>query len=268
MLFMVFPTVGGLFYSFTNWNALYPNFKFIWFDNFIEALGDKNFTNSIFFSVKYVIAMVIIQNVLGLLFAVLIDSRKRQGILRTIFFMPNMISLITSSFIWAFIFMKVFPEAAKIFIFKYFDQDWLGNANFAFWAIIIVAIWAGVGYTTIIYLAALQGVDKSLHEAASIDGANKWQRFTNVTIPMIMHAVAINVFLTLNGSFKAFDHVYGMTNGGPGRATEVIALNIYKEAFSSNFRFGYANAKAIILFLLIFAITMIQLNVMKGKSEK
>jgi raffinose/stachyose/melibiose transport system permease protein len=186
MLFMVAPTVGGFIYSFTNWNGLNPNYKFIGLDNFLEAFSDKGFIGTILFSTKYVVVMVILQNIFGLLFAMLIDSRKKQGVLRTIFFMPNMISLITSSFIWAFIFMKVFPEIAKFALFKSVDQDWLGDPNFAFWAIVIVALWAGVGYTTIIYIAALQGVDKSLYEAAAIDGANDIQLFKHITIPSIM----------------------------------------------------------------------------------
>lgn len=261
LIFMIAPSIGGLIYSFTNWNALNKNYKFIWFDNFIEAFHDKYFIDSINITVLYVIVMVILMNIFGLLIATLIDSRRKQGLYRTIFFMPNMISLITSSFIWVFIFSKVFPELAKFILFKYFDQSWFGDPRFSFWAIVIVALWSGVGYTTIIYLAALQGVDNSYKEAAAIDGANKTQVFFHVTLPLITNAIGINVFLTLNGSFKAFDHIFGLTGGGPGRATQVITMNIYEEAFSSNFRFGYANAKAVILFLFVLIITLIQFKI-------
>lgn len=264
LIFMIAPSIGGLFYSFTDWNALNPNYKFIWFNNFIEAFKDQYFVGSIKITVLYVIVMVIVMNVAGLLIATLIDSRKKQGLYRTIFFMPNMVSLITSSFIWVFIFSKVFPELAKIIIFKYLNQSWFGDPRFSFWAIVIVALWSGVGYTTIIYLAALQNVDTSYKEAAAIDGASKIQTFFHVTLPLITNAIGINIFLTLNGSFKAFDHIFGLTGGGPGRSTQVIALNIYEEAFSSNFRFGYANAKAVILFLFVLIITLIQFKITSG----
>lgn len=120
----------------------------------------------------------------------------------------------------------------------------------------------------LIYIAALQGVPQELKEAAVIDGASPIQKFVNVTLPSIRHAITICVFLTLNEAFKVFDVVYGLTSGGPGRSTQVIALNIYEEAFSRNFRYGYANAKAMILFVVILIITIIQVRLTSGKEEK
>ncbi|MNC42293.1 sn-glycerol-3-phosphate transport system permease protein UgpA [compost metagenome] len=118
----------------------------------------------------------------------------------------------------------------------------------------------------IIYLAALQGVPQSLKEAAVIDGASPFQTFRKVTLPMITHAVTICFFLTLNGAFKVFEVVYGLTGGGPGRSTQVITMNIYEEAFSNNFRYGYASAKSVILFIIILLFTFIQIGVMKRKE--
>jgi raffinose/stachyose/melibiose transport system permease protein len=129
-----------------------------------------------------------------------------------------------------------------------------------------VSLWQGIGYMMVIYMAALQGVPKQLKEAAMIDGANAFQRIIHVVLPMIMHAITICSFLTLNGAFKVFDVVYALTQGGPGTSTQVMALNIYEEAFSNNFRFGYANAKAMILFLVVLIITLIQVRILKRKE--
>ncbi|MDA3901318.1 MAG: sugar ABC transporter permease [Spirochaetes bacterium] len=261
-VFMVLPAISAFIYSFTDWNALYKDFSFVGFDNYVEAFFDRNFIGTLSLSFRYVITMVLIQNALGLTIAVLIDSMKRQSIWRTLVFIPNMISLITSAFIWKFIYTKVFPEISAITGIGIFGESWLGDATLAFWAVTIVSVWVGVGYTMIIYLAALQNVPVVLKEAAIIDGASNLQTFINIT-----YAITINVFLTLNGSFKAFDQFLGLTGGGPGRSTQVITLNIYNEAFAGNFRFGYGNAKAVILFLIVLIITLIQFRVMRTENS-
>ncbi|GMQ61962.1 carbohydrate ABC transporter permease [Vallitalea maricola] len=269
-LFMIIPVITGLSYSFTDWNGLNPNYNFVGLKNFIDAITkDKNFLISIKFTLKYVLAMVILTNVIGLLLAVLIDSRnKSKNIFRTVFFVPNMISFIIGAYIWQFIFRKVFSELAQNNFLGFLDQPWLGNPNFSFLAIVMMSLWTTVGYTMVIYIAAIQGVPTAYKEAAKVDGASSIKIFFKVTLPMIMHAVTINLFLTLNGSFKAFDQIYGLTGGGPGRTTQVMSLNIYEEAFSSYFRYGYANAKAIILFLFVLCITLIQLRITRKKEVK
>lgn len=269
-IFMIIPVVTGLSYSFTDWNGLNPNYKFVGLDNFVKALtDDKNFMASIKFTLKYVLAMVVLTNILGLLLAILIDGRKRtSNLFRTAFFLPNMISYIIGAYIWQFIFRKVMTELAQNHFLGFLEQPWLGNPSFSFWAIVMMSLWTSVGYIMVIYIAAIQGVPTEYKEAAKVDGANKVQIFFKVTLPMIMHAVTINLFLTLNGSFKAFDQIYGLTGGGPGRTTQVMSLNIYEEAFSSYFRYGYANAKAIILFLFVLGITLIQLRITRGKEVK
>lgn len=268
IIFLVIPMIGGVIYSFTDWNGLNLNLSFVGLNNFVEALReDKDFVNSIWFTFKYSIIIIIIENLGALFLAVIIESKNRsKGFFRTIFFMPNMISMIIGSFIWTFIFTKVLVQIAAQTPFKFLDQSWIGDPNFSFFSIIIVSVWAGTGYLMLIYLAALQGVPSELKEAALIDGATKAQSFFRVTLPMIMHAITICIFLTLNTGFKVFDTVYALTGGGPGKMTQVMTLNIYQEAFSSNFRFGYACAKAMIMFLIILMITLVQLGVMKKKE--
>jgi raffinose/stachyose/melibiose transport system permease protein len=268
ILFLFIPTIGAGVYSFTDWNGLNKTFNFVGFSNYIEAFrDDAAFRHSFIFTLKYTIFIFVIQNVAALGLALLIESRiKSKGFFRTIFFMPNMISLIISSLMFSFIFTNVFPELSKQAIFSVLDQSWIGDPKVSFYSILIVSLWQGIGYMMVIYMAALQGVPKQLKEAAMIDGANAYQRIIHVVLPMIMHAITICSFLTLNGAFKVFDVVYALTQGGPGTSTQVMALNIYEEAFSNNFRFGYANAKAMILFLVVLIITLIQVRILKRKE--
>jgi raffinose/stachyose/melibiose transport system permease protein len=267
LAFMLIPSIGAGYYSLTNWNGLARVSSFIGFDNYVEAFTeDPDFVNSIWFTLKYTAIVLVFQNVIALFLAVMIESRTRaKSFFRTIFFMPNMISLIISAFMWVFIFTIALPELSKYGL-SILNQGWLGDSEVSFYSIILVSLWRGTGYMMIIYIAALQGVPKHLKEAAVIDGASPFQSLLHVTVPMIMHAITICIFLTLNESFKVFDLVYGLTGGGPGRSTQVIALNIYDEAFSNNFRYGYANAKAMILFGIVLIITFFQVRVMKNKE--
>lgn len=267
-VFLLAPAFGGIWYSFTDWNGLNPIYTWVGFSNYIEALtGDPVFLNSIGFTLKYVVFIVVFQNLIALGLAILIESRRRgKAWFRTIFFMPNMMSMIIGGFMWLFIFTKVLPYIAEHTLLHALDQSWIGDPRFSFVAILIVSLWGGAGYLMVIYLAALQGVPQSLKEAAAIDGAGSFQTLRNITLPMIYPAITIGLFVTLNSSFKAFDVIYALTGGGPGRATQVLALNIYEEAFKMSNRFGYASAKAMILFLFVFLVTLIQLWVMKKRE--
>lgn len=268
-MFKLYPSISGLYYGMTNWNGLKKTYDFVGMQNFKAVFSDINFWNSIWFTLKYVIAMVLIANIVAILLAVLIESRRRaKGLFRTIFYMPNMISLVIGGYMWMFIFTKVLYYLADNWGMKFLDQSWIGDPTFAFIAIVIVSVWGAVGYLMIIYMAALQGVPVSLREAACLDGASGWQTFRKVTLPMIQHAVTICVFWTLNAAFQVFDVIYTLTGGGPGRATQSVAINIYEEAFRGNMQFGYATAKSTLLFVIVLIITVIQLKIMKNKEQE
>ena len=165
-----------------------------------------------------------------------------------------------------FIVTKVLYYMADNWGLTFLDKSWIGDPKYAFIAIIVVASWGSVAYLMIIYMAALQGVPASLKEAANLDGANSWQTFWAVILPMIRHAVTICVFWTLNASFQVFDVIYSLTGGGPGRATQSTAMNIFEEAFRGNIRYGYATAKSTVLFLIVLVITIIQLRIMRKEE--
>jgi raffinose/stachyose/melibiose transport system permease protein len=267
MIFKLVPALFGIFYSLTDWNGLNQNFNIIGLDNFKEIFSDIYFWNSIMFTLKYVVVMVIVANVLALLLATLIESlRKAKGFFRTMFFMPNMISMIIGGYMWMFIFTKVLYYFADNYGMSFLDHSWIGNPKWSFVAIVIVSSWAMVGYLMIIYIAALQGVPSQIKESAYIDGAGKWTCFFKIILPMIRHALTICIFWTLNAGFQVFDVIYSLTGGGPGRATQSVSLNIYEEAFKNNIRFGYASAKSTILFIIVLVITLIQLKLMKKRE--
>ncbi len=268
ILFVLIPAAGGVWYGMTNWNGLNPDYRFVGLSNYVEALTeDRVFLDSVLFTLKYVFFMVVLQNALALLLAVLIEGRKQGKVLfRTTLFMPNMISMVIGGFVWLFIFTQVLPEIARSGIFSFLDQSWIGDPAWSFYAILIVSLWVGVGYLMVIYIAALQGVPSQLKEAAEIDGASRTRLFTSIVLPMILPAITIGMFLALNMAFKVFEVVYALTGGGPGRATQVIALNIFEEAFNMSNRYGYASAKATLLFILVFIITLIQLRIMKKRE--
>jgi ABC-type sugar transport systems, permease components len=266
--FMLAPAFGGAAYSLTNWNGLNPAYGWVGFANYAEALtDDPAFLRSLAFTAKFVAFMVVLQNAIAIVLAVFVEAMGRsKAWFRTIFFMPNMLSMIIGGFMWLFIFTKVSSYLVEKAGMAFLDRSWIGDPSYSFYAIVIVSLWGGVGYLMVIYIAALQGVPRSLKEAAAIDGAGAWQTFRRITLPMIYPALTIGVFLTLNSSFKAFDAVYALTGGGPGRATQVVALNIFEEAFGFTNRYGYASAKAMILFLIIFVITIVQLRFMKTRE--
>lgn len=228
-VFKLYPALSGVFFAMTDWNGIDKTYSFIGLANFSEVLSDMHYWRAMSFTLKYVLVMVIVANVIALTLAVAIESRRRaKGLFRTIFYMPNMISIVIGGYMWMFIFTRVLYYMADHWGMTFLDQSWIGDPNYAFIAIIIVAAWGSVGYLMIIYMAALQGVSPQLKEAAYLDGASGWQTFWHITLPMISHALTICVFWTLNSSFQVFDVIYTLTGGGPGRATQSVALNIYE----------------------------------------
>lgn len=269
LVFKLIPAISGIGYAMTDWNGLSKDYSFVFLDNFIELFSDKYFWDSMLFTLKYVAVIVVVANVVALLLATAIESRRRgKGVYRTIYYMPNMISMVIGGYMWMFIFTQVLYYMADNWGFAFLDHSWIGDPNYSFWAIIIVSTWSMVGYLMIIYMAALQGVPADLIESAELAGANSRQCFFRVTLPLIMPAVTICVFWTLNSGFQVFDVVYSLTGGGPGRQTQSVAMNIYEEAFRGNIRYGYATAKSTVLFLVVMVITLVQLKVMKSREAE
>ena len=174
--------------------------------------------------------------------------------------------MLVVGYIWRFMFNQGCAALYKLTGLDFFNISWLGGGNVTVVAMVVVATWQSVGYIMIIYLAGLQMMDTSLLESAAIDGANGWQRFRHITLPLILPSVTVNMFLVFSQSFRLFDVNLSLTGGGPGRETMGLALDIYTEGFQNN-RMGYGAAKAVVLFVIVIAIAIIQLKVTNKKKD-
>ncbi|WP_333589958.1 carbohydrate ABC transporter permease [Ligilactobacillus acidipiscis] len=265
LLLVVFiPALVGMLYSFTNWDGLsFTNF--VGWNNYLSLMSDKDFISAFWFTVKFVVVTVILLNVIGLGLALLVTQKfKGNNFLRTVFFMPNLIGGLILGFIWQFIFTEAFPALADNLGLSFLN-GWLTNQATGFWGLVIVTVWQMGGYIMIIYIAYLQNIPDEIIEAAKIDGASAWQRFVNITFPMIAPAFTVCMFLTLSNGFKIYDQNLSLTNGGPYKSTQMLALNIVNTAYTEN-DFARAEAKAIIFFIIVASIGLIQVYYNKKKE--
>lgn len=264
---VLIPFFSGIYYAFTDWNGVTGTINWVGWDNFKYLFTeDKQFQQSFLLTAKYTVVAVILTNLAGFALALLVTQMlKTRNVLRTVLFMPNLIGGLLLGFIWQFIFVKGFASIGQLTGLSFFQLPWLGDAQTGFWGIVIVSVWQGAGYIMIIYVAALQNVPQEIVEAAKMDGANKWQVLRHITLPMVAPAVTVCLFLTIASSFKIFDVNLSLTNGGPFKSTEMLAFNIYTEAFVNN-RYGIGEAKALIFFLVVAAITVMQVMISKKKE--
>lgn len=267
LVIQIIPFFMGVYYSFTSWNGVSSTIEWVGLENYIKIFkNDPNFVNSFLFTTKFMVAAVIISNLLGFGFALLLNAAlKTRNILRTVFFIPNVIGGLLLGFIWQFIFVKGFASIGNMTDLAFFKLPWLGDEKTAFWGIVIVFAWQISGYMMVIYIAALQGVDNSLLEAARIDGASNWTLLTKIIVPLILPAFTICLFLTISHAFKIFDINLSLTNGGPFNSTQSVAMNIYQEAFQNN-RYGLGTAKSILFFIVVAVFTTVQVVMTKKKE--
>ncbi|TXC89858.1 sugar ABC transporter permease [Metabacillus litoralis] len=267
ILIQIIPFIMGVYYSFTSWNGVSSVVEWVGLDNYIKIFtDDKKFFNSFMFTTKFMLAAVLISNIIGFGLALLLNAAlKTKNILRTVFFIPNVIGGLLLGFIWQFIFVKGFASLGNMTGIGFFKQPWLGDETTAFWGIVIVFAWQISGYMMVIYVAALQGLDTSLLEAARMDGASSLDMLTKIIVPLILPAFTICFFLTISMAFKIFDLNISLTGGGPFNSTESVAINIYQEAFQNN-RYGLGTAKSILFFLIVAVFTTFQVMFTKKRE--
>lgn len=267
VLILIVPFLLGMYYSLTDWNGIAKTVNWVGFSNFKTLFtDDSNFWKSFLFTTKFTVVGVVLVNIVGFVFAYLLtNALKLRNVMRTVFFMPNVIGGLLLGFIWQFIFIKGFDTVYKLTDWSFFGLAWLGDPTTGFWGIVIVFVWHQAGYLMVIYISSLTNVPKEIVEAAEIDGANRWQMLRSITIPLVMPAVTICLFLAISWSFKIFDINLSLTAGGPYKSTESVAMNIYNEAFQNN-RYGLGTAKALLFFVTVAIITLIQVRVTKSKE--
>ena len=264
LIMVVFiPFVMGIYYTFTDWNGANPNYNMVGLRNYIGLFKDTQFLYSFKLTVVYTLLSVITINLIGFSLAYFVTRNlKTKNFLRTGFFMPNLIGGLILGFIWQFLFNSVFTSLGGSLDIEALKVSLLQERNTSILAMLIVSAWQYAGYIMVIYVAALENVPTDLIEASNIDGANGFQAFRHITIPMVAPSITICLFLTLSNSFKLFDLNFSLT---PLKTTEMLSLNIYREAFVLN-SMGVGQAKAIIFFIFVTAISLTQVYFTKKKE--
>lgn len=266
ILIMYLPIFLNVYYSLTDWDALNDP-SFIGLRNFKKILfRDSAFWDSLKFTLSYMVGYVLLVNVFGMALAVLLDSKiKGKKVLRAVFFLPYILSLVIVGFIWRFITTQGFAHLYSITGWGFFNLSWLGDIRLARFMILFVSLWQSVGFYMVVYIAGLQSVDSEIMEAASVDGARGFTRFRKITLHMLIPSVTTCVFMATTNAIKVYDVIKSLTDGGPGGATNSIAINIYKDAFLEGMN-GYSTAKSLILFVIVFGITLLELLVLKKRE--
>lgn len=261
------PFLAGLFLSLTNWNgSIGSSIQFIGIGNYISAVKDPLFWGSLGKTFYYVFFVMILTNTTAFLFGLLVTSgMKGQNFYRAGYFTPNLIGGVILGYTWQFIFSRVLVYLGTKSGIPAFELSWLTDPHMALWALIIVGVWQNAGYMMLIYIAGFVGIDKSLIEAARMDGASPFQMLKNIKIPMMVPAFTITLFLTLRKAFMVYDVNLSLTKGGPYNTTELISMHVYNEAFL-NQNMGQGQAKAFLLFLIVAAIAIAQVAALKKKE--
>lgn len=268
--FFIFPALSSVFYSFTDWTGLNKEINFIGIQNYINILQDDAFSKAIKNTCLIVVIVTVVQNVAALALAEALNGNvKARNILRTMLFLPAVMSTLAVGFIWSYMYNPVdgiinelLTKAGLAFL----TNDWLGNADIALYSVMFIMLWQSTGYSMIIYLSGLQSISESYYEAADIDGANYFQKFRNITFPMIAPAITINVILCVIGGMKTFDVIYATTGGGPGYETETFASVLFSKAFRGMCEYGYGTALGVVLFISILIVSNVITKLLRKRE--
>ncbi|WNR45963.1 carbohydrate ABC transporter permease [Paenibacillus roseipurpureus] len=259
-IFVYYPFLGGVFYSFTQWDGVNTP-VFIGMKNYMDILQDSQIRQATLNTLYIVFVGIGVSTPLSLLLALGLNRPlKSKHILRTVYYLPSVISLIVVSLVWGNILqydgiLNALLTQAGLGVFV---KDWLGTVDTALLSMVSIMVFQSVGYGAVIYLAGLQSIPQDLKEAARMDGASGWYEFWHITLPLLMPSITISTFMSLVGGLKMFDLPFVLTNGGPGYSTTTLALTLYK--FLSNLTYGYAAAGGVLFMIMIVIITLLQLN--------
>ena len=252
------PFVMGIYLSFTRFTTV-ENATWVGIDNYIKAFTqDENFLNALWFTIKFTVVSVVTINIFAFLLALLLTrALKGTAFFRTVFFMPNLIGGIVLGYIWNLLINSILGI---------FGFDITFSADYGFWGLVFLLNWQLIGYMMVIYIASLQNIPSELNEAARIDGATPFSILRHITIPMVMPAVTICLFLTITNSFKLFDQNLALTGGAPARETSMLALDIFNTFYGRIGWQGVGQAKAVVFFLIVAIIAFVQLKITARKE--
>ena len=256
------PSIIGLFLSFTNWNVMSDNIRFIGLDNYIKIFNDKGTWLSIKNTLFYALTTTILKGGVGLLLAIALNQAlKTKNVLRMLFFLP----MVISNLIVGMVFQQIYhPTHGVINIIltavglETLTRGWITDPSVVMWSCVMTEVWKAAGFNMVIFLAGLQSVPNDMYEACEIDGATAWQKFRSVTIPFIMPSVVINMLLNIISGLKVFDVIFTLTNGGPGRVSEVVNITIFNQFSLGSYGYGTALNTLLFVFLAIISIVLIK----------
>ena len=270
---IVIPFFFGLYYAMTDWNGVSNTVRFVGFTNFKNLFTAPDFLYSFLITIAYTAINVVLVNVVGFILSLLVTSKvKFRNFYRAGFFVPYLIGGIVLGYIWQFILNNALVMFANKSGIEFLQSSLLSRPNTVSWVMSFVNTWQYAGYIMLIFVAAIQGIPASLLEAANVDGANYLTRIFRILIPMMANAFTISLFLTLTSSFKQFDMNLTLTNGGPAtrfleapvKASQLLAMNIFNTATAN--RMAEAQAKAVVLFVALVIVSIVQVSVNKRKE--
>ncbi|MEC0210049.1 sugar ABC transporter permease [Paenibacillus ehimensis] len=267
LLFIVYPFLQGVRISFTNWDGFSQNYSWIGFDNYKRLFTDENIGLVVKNTFIYGFGSTLLQNVIGLLYAILLNQNiKTRGLTRSIVYLPVIVSPLIMGYIWYF-FFQYRGGALNDVIMLFTDQpvDLLANSSLNVWIITLVNTYQYLGVAMIVYLAGLQSISKDYYEASSIDGATAWQNFFRITLPLLAPSITINVVLNLIGGLQLFDVITALTKGGPGFASQSLSTLMYKSYFGSQDA-GYAATLGNLMFVIIMIVSVFSLAFLRRRE--
>jgi ABC-type sugar transport system permease subunit len=267
-LIIILPIFMCFYFGFFDWDGIRDNMTFIGLDNFVKAIHDVNFLTSLKTTFFFSIPGTLIVNSLGILLAVLVNARSRMtNFYRSAFFFPMLISGVAIGFIWKALLSYSGVVNTLLTQLNVEAVDFLGSIALAPWSILLVNTWHDVGFVTVLYLAGLQAIPSDLYDSALIDGAGKLKQFTSITFPWLAPSLTSCVIFTFTGYMRLYDIIFVMTSGGPGGATETIAIQTIRVGFNQN-RFSYGSSLAIYMLLIIGVITIAITQVLRKRETQ
>ena len=263
--FNTLPLIKGVIYSFTNFRG-YGEFDWVGLRNYADLFTDARVGKSYLFTFKLAIVATIVVNVLSLILALGLNSKiKYKSALRGMYFVPNILGALVVGYIFNYFFTYILPAVVKMMGGK--GDSILASSKWAWIAIVIVCAWQSVAMNTIIYISGLQTVPEDVYEAGSLDGATGWKKFKNLTFPLILPFFTINMVLCMKNFLMVFDQIMALTKGGPAQSTESISFLIYNNGMAGG-QFGFQSANAVVFFVVIVVISVLQMNFLGNKEEQ
>ena len=264
--FNTLPLIIGAFYSFTNYRG-YGSWDFVGLRNYIDMFSDTRVWNSYVFTFKYAIAGTVLVNIISLLMALALNSKVRfKSALRGVYFIPNILGGLIVGYIFSFIFTYIIPVVGETLNIELIKNSILADERFAWVGVLVVGVWQAVAMNTIIYISGLQTIPTDVYEAAKIDGSGAFYTFRKITLPLLIPFISINLVLSTKNMLMVFDQIMSLTKGGPAQSTESISYLIYRNGMDGG-QFGFQSANAVLFFVLIVTISVIQMR-MTGKKEE